>query len=81
MTDATRSTLSPPHAPDAVAAVAENRKHMRLADEERVKNLVSVAGNFRTIILDPAWMSGRSYGGLPYVPMTQEQILALPVLD
>jgi N6-adenosine-specific RNA methylase IME4 len=59
----------------------ENRKLMRFADEERVKNLSPVSGKFRTLVLDPPWKSGGNYIGMPYATQDQDEIMHLPVPD
>jgi len=51
------------------------------ADEERILNLVPVAGKFRTIVIDAPWATALSRGGraCPYATMSQQQLLDLPI--
>jgi len=56
------------------------RKHKQRADERRILRLTPTAGKFRTLVIDPAWISegGR---GCAYALQTQEELLKLPVLQ
>jgi N6-adenosine-specific RNA methylase IME4 len=57
------------------------RKLKQAADEERILNLVPVAGKFRTVVIDAPWATALSRGGraCPYATMSQQQLLDLPI--
>jgi N6-adenosine-specific RNA methylase IME4 len=60
-----------------------HRKLLKARDEQRILGLVPVAGNFRTLVIDPAWdydwlsLAGRAAGG--YAKMTLEELGQLDV--
>lgn len=60
-----------------------SRLELRREDEKRIKDLVQLKGQFRTLVIDPPWdyewlsIGGASKPG--YATMTHEQLLDLPV--